>query len=352
MQRETRTAHYVVGVLTALSFVLLSLPLSSPVRAVKACASYILDPLSYEGERGYQKLAQAPERVRALLSADIDNRRLQEQVRGTAWLKTTVESLSVENERLRRELGLKTPPAPHPLWAHVMERDPLRWYSAVSVDAGQDRGVSLNDAVLGRVDDAAVAVGRVVDVRPRESTVLLLTDERSAVAAYLSSGTLEGLVQGQSQNPSRLLMNYINTEAKIVPGDAVYTSPTSATFPPDVLVGRVAEVNPRDQFLAFQSVQVVPALDAASLQEVLILRARAPVGEKAFIPASGDAGPPPASVAAPAAAAPPAPAAAPARRRRPAPAAPPPDSAPAPAAPPASGAPESSAAPAPAEGTP
>jgi rod shape-determining protein MreC len=334
MQRETRTAHYIVGVLTALSFVLLSLPLSSPVRAIKACASYILDPLSYEGERGYQKLAQAPERVRSLLSADIDNRRLQEQVRTTAWLKTTVESLSVENERLRRELGLKTPASPHPLWAHVMERDPLRWYSAVSVDAGQDRGVSLNDAVLGRLDDAAVAVGRVVDVRPRKSTVLLLTDERSAVAAYLSSGTLEGLVQGQSQNPARLLMNYINSEAKIVPGDSVYTSPTSATFPPDVLVGRVAEVNPRDPFLAFQSVQVVPALDAASLQEVLILRARAPVGEKAPAPADAPsaAAPPAVSTAAAAASAPPA------RRRRPAPiAARPPDAtspapAPAPAA--------------------
>lgn len=279
MQRETRIAHYVMGALMALSLVLLSLPLSSPVRAFKACAAYVLDPLSYEGERGFQRIAQAPERVRDLLTADVENRRLQEEVRGTSWLKSTVSSLSVENERLRRELGLKTPSALHPTWAHVMERDPLRWYSSVSVDAGEDQGVSLNDAVLGRRDDVVVAVGRVVEVRARESTVLLLTDERSAVAAYLSSGTLEGLVQGQSQNPARLLMNYINSEAKIVAGDSVYTSPTSVTFPPDVLVGSVAEVNPRDPFLAFQSVEVAPAMDAASLQEVLILRARAPSGE-------------------------------------------------------------------------
>jgi rod shape-determining protein MreC len=315
MQRETRIAHYVMGALMALSLVLLSLPLSSPVRAFKACAAYVLDPVSYEGELGYQRIAQAPEGVRRLLSADVDNRRLQDELRGTSWLKTTVESLSVENARLRAELGLKTPAALHPVWAHVMERDPMRWYSSVSVDAGEDRGVSLNDAVLGRRDDAVVAVGRIVDVRPNESTVLLLTDERSAVAAYLSSGTLEGLVQGQSQNSARLLMNYINSEAKIVPGDSVYTSPTSVTFPPDVLVGRVAEVNPRDPFLAFQSVEVAPALDAASLQEVLILRARAPSGEAAAARVAAAPAPAPAAAAPPAISSATA-AAAPVRRRR------------------------------------
>ena len=273
MQRETRIAHYVVGSLTALSLVLLSLPLSSPVRSFKACASYVFDPLAYEGERGYQKMAGVPVRVRERLTADILNRRLREDLRGTAWLKVTVESLSLENERLRLALGLKTTPGRRPLWAHVMERDPLHWYRSVSVDAGADLGVSLNDPVLGRKGDTVVTVGRVVEVRSHASTVLLLTDERSAVAAYLSSGTLEGLAQGQ--DGPHLRMNYLNSEARIVAEDSVYTSPTSATFPPDVLIGRVAKVYPRDPFLAFQAVEIDPALDATSLQEVLILCSRA-----------------------------------------------------------------------------
>jgi rod shape-determining protein MreC len=279
MHRETRIAHYVVSVLTALSLVLLSLPLSSPVRAFKACASYVLDPISYEGEKGSQRLAEAPSRVRELLSADIQNRRLQDELRRMSWLNASVEGLSLENDRLRRALGLKTPPGRHPVWAHVMERDPQHWYGSVGVDAGADRGVSLNDPVLGRKDDTVVAVGRVIEVRPLTSTVLLLTDQRSAAAAYLSSGTLEGLVQGQ--DAPHLRMNYLNSEARIVPDDFVYTSPTSATFPPDVMIVRVARVYPRDPFLAFQSVEVAPALDAAALQEVLILRVRMMPGEAA-----------------------------------------------------------------------
>jgi rod shape-determining protein MreC len=312
MQRETRIAHYVVGTLTALSLILLSLPLSSPVRAFKACAGYVFDPLSYEGERGSQRVAEAPSRVRELLSADIENRRLKDELRRTTWMKSSLDGLSLENDRLRRALGLKTPPGRYPIWAHVMERDPLRWYGSVGVDAGADKGVSLNDPVLGRKDDAVVAVGRVIEVRPLTSTVLLLTDQRSAAAAYLSSGTLEGLVQGQ--DAPHLRMNYLNSEARLVPDDLVYTSPTSATFPPDVLVGRVARVYPRDPFLAFQSVEVAPALDAAAMQEVLILRARTLPGEPPLpeapllVDRGAPAGSPPPAAVAPAPAAP--------RRRR------------------------------------
>ncbi|MBI5245926.1 MAG: rod shape-determining protein MreC [Elusimicrobia bacterium] len=277
MQRETRIANVVLGALAALSLLLLSLPLSTPVRSFKAGVGYLLDPLAYHGEAGYRRVADSPERIRRLLQADMENDQLRAELRRGEWVKTTVEALSLENERLRRALVLKSPSSRSPAWAHVMERDPIHWYRSLVVDAGGDRGVALGDPVLGPRDGQLVAVGRVVDVRPMTSTVLLLTDELSAAAAYLSSGTLEGLVQGQ--DGPRLRMNYLNAESALSAGDSVYTSPTSATFPPDVLIGRVAKVNPRDQFLTFQSVEIDPAADASSLQELMILRAKAPEGE-------------------------------------------------------------------------
>ncbi len=272
MQRETRIANFVLGALSALSLLLLSLPLSTPVRSFKAGAGYLLDPLAYHGEAGYRRFAGSPERIRQLLQADIENENLRAELRRGEWLATTVSALSLENERLRGALVLKAPMGRSPAWARVMERDPIHWYRSLVVDAGADRGVSLNDPVLGPRAGRLVAVGRVVDVRPHTSTVLLLTDELSAAAAYLSSGTLEGLVQGQ--DGPRLRMNYLNAESQLSEGDSVYTSPTSATFPPDVLIGRVARVNPRDPFLTFQSVEVAPAADASSLQELVILRSR------------------------------------------------------------------------------
>ena len=285
MQRETRIANIVLGALTALALLLLSLPLSTPVRSFKAGVGYLLDPLAYHGEAGYRRVAASPERIRQLLQADIENESLRAELRRGQWLATTVSALSLENERLRGALVLKAPAGRFPAWVHVMERDPIHWYRSLVVDAGSDRGVSLNDPVLGPRDGRLVAVGRVVDVRPNTSTVLLLTDELSAVAAYLSSGTLEGLVQGQ--DGPRLRMNYLNAESQLSEGDSVYTSPTSATFPPDVLIGHVARVNPRDPFLTFQSVEVTPAADASSLQELMILRVRPVEGEakpSAYVP--------------------------------------------------------------------
>ena len=286
MQRETRIANFVLGALAALSLLLLSLPLSTPVRSFKAATGYLLDPLAYHGEAGYTRVASAPDRIRGLIQADMENADLRAELRRGEWLKTTVEALSLENERLRRALVLKAPSPRSPAWAHVMERDPVHWYRSLVVDAGADRGVGLNDPVLGPRDGQLVAVGRVVDVRPKMSTVLLLTDEGASVAAYLSSGTFEGLVQGQ--DGPRLRMNYLNAEVQLSTGDTVYTSPTSATFPPDVLIGKVARVNQRDPFLTFQSVEIAPAADASSLQELMILRQKAPEGEgkpPAYVPA-------------------------------------------------------------------
>src|SRR5687768_17563989 len=109
MQRETRIANFILGALSALSLLLLSLPLSTPVRSFKAGVGYLLDPLAYHGEAGYRRIADSPERVRRLLQADIENAGLRAELKRGEWLATTVTSLSLENERLRAALVLKAP---------------------------------------------------------------------------------------------------------------------------------------------------------------------------------------------------------------------------------------------------
>ncbi len=178
-------------------------------------------------------------------------------------------------------MGLKMRGGHEALWAHVMERDPLRWYRSIMVDAGAEQGVSLNAPVLGQQGDTLVVVGRVSGVRPKTAVVLLVTDELSSVAAYAVSQSttvdeegapksFEGLLQGQGS--SRLRMNYLSPDAEVNKGDLIYISQTSATFPPDVLLGRISRVFPLDPFLTFQSVEVQPALEASRLKEVVILK--------------------------------------------------------------------------------
>jgi rod shape-determining protein MreC len=270
MHREARIANYVLAAFSVVSLVLLSLPLTAPVQAFKACVVYLLDPAAYNGARGVERLAAAPAAARSLLAADSENRLMLEQVRQALWVKAEADALRADNRRLRAALGLKPPAQREAVWASVMERDPLHWYRSVVVGAGREQGIALNAPVLGAKGGALAAVGRIVEVRARSSVVLLATDELSSVAAYLSSSTAEGLVQGQGS--SRLRMEYLSPEASLSAGYLVYTSPTSAIFPPDILIGRVSRVYARDPFLTFQSVEVQPAVDASSLEELMILR--------------------------------------------------------------------------------
>ncbi|MBI5239556.1 MAG: rod shape-determining protein MreC [Elusimicrobia bacterium] len=292
MYRETQVSNYVLAVLAALALVLLSLPLSAPVRAFKAAAVYLLHPAAFYGAKGEQRLAQVPPRLASLLRADLENVQLQAQLRETLWQKSELDGLRAENHRLAQALGLRTPSGHTPLWADVMERDPLHWYNSIMVTAGSDQGVTLNAPVFGDQDGTLVAIGRVAEVRPDASLVLLMTDELSSVAAYLSTSAVEGLIQGQGG--PRLRMNYLPADVVLSTGDLVFTSPTSATFPGEILLGRVTAVNPHDPFLTFQSVEVRPAADAAALNHVMILLAAGP-GRPAAAPAPPKAQKPPPS---------------------------------------------------------
>jgi cell shape-determining protein MreC len=81
-------------------------------------------------------------------------------------------------------------------------------------------------------------------------------------------------------------MNYLPSEVALSTGDLVYTSPTSATFPGEIMLGRVMAINPRDPFLTFQSVEVRPAADAAALSYVMVLR---PAGAAEWAAAAAEA---------------------------------------------------------------
>lgn len=272
MHHETKVANYLLAVFSAVALVLLSLPLSRPVRSFKACAVYLLNPAVYFGAQGVERLASIPEGVSRLLRVDIDNQNLRAEARQSLLLRSEIEALQRENRRLSAALGLKAPAeSRRPIWARVMERDPQHWYRSFMVDVGADQGVGVNDPVLGQKGDSLAAVGRIVETRGNSSIVLLLTDELSSVAAYLSSSRLEGLIQGQGN--ARLRMNYLSSEAPLQDNDLVYTSPASATFPGEIMIGAVVKIHPPDPFLTFQSVEVRPAVEASTLEEVLILRA-------------------------------------------------------------------------------
>lgn len=277
MHREARIANYLLAALTTVSVIFLFLPLSGPVESVKVGLSYIFHPVAFTGSEAVARLAEAPDSIRRLINADVRNQILMEENRNALLLKSEAQTLRLENTRLRKTLGLKGTLRRSALWARVMERDGLHWYHSLMVNAGADLGVEVNSPVLARIGDELVLAGRISEVGPTTAKVLLVTDDLSSVAAYVGPKRLEGLIEGKGGEGLR--MDYLPSESVVTEGESVFTSVNSATFPRNVLIGRVTRVNPADEFLTFPSVEVMPAIANTSLSEVMILKPRATAKE-------------------------------------------------------------------------
>ncbi|MBI3297697.1 MAG: rod shape-determining protein MreC [Elusimicrobia bacterium] len=276
MNRDSRIANWLLLILAAAALTLLSLQATAKVAQLRAVVAYLLEPLPYHGDRLAARLEAVPAGAARIIAADVElveaRRRLQE----AEVLKAELSAARVENERLAVALGMRPLAGRTVRWARVMERDPQNWYRSVLIDAGEEQGIDVNAPVLGLDGSTLAVVGRVTEVNPRTAKVLLLSDELSALAAYFPTQGWEGLVQGQGT--TKLRMNYLPVDAKFAVGDEVHTSPTSASFPPGLMVGRVSRVFQRDPFLAFQAVELERAVAAGRLKEVMVL---APLTEPA-----------------------------------------------------------------------
>lgn len=274
MHRELRLANRLVIFFVGISILLLSLPLSGLVASFKFSLQYLINPEIYQGSSGLERLSNIPSSLRNLLLADVQNRKLKDEIKSEPVLESEIESLKVENNRLRSEMDFGKRASFSFTWAKVIKRSPADWYQDFIISIGKNKGIEPNAPVFAVAGPTIVAIGRVVETRTATAVVELLTSDLSAVDSYVVSqssrtkGAFNGLTQGQ--NAPDLQISYLPVQASLKEGDKVYTSPHSASFPPSIWIGTVAKVYPVDPFLIFKSADVYPALSPGEINEVLV----------------------------------------------------------------------------------
>ena len=99
----------------------------------------------------------------------------------------------------------------------------------------KDMGVSGPDGI----------VGRVILVSENYCRVMSLLNHNSKVSATLKRGLYNGIIDwdGKEANPAILLMHNISKSAQVKRGDTVVTSSLSGSFPPNLMVGTVTEID-------------------------------------------------------------------------------------------------------------
>ena len=160
------------------------------------------------------------------------------------------------------------------VWSRIVNKTPADWYGSFYIDRGSESGVTVNDTVLGMEQGKAGLAGRVLEVYPKFSKVLLLTNGAASAVCAIGPEGLEALVEGKGT--WMLKMNYVPEEAVLTEGTEVVTSPGGLLFPPGVSVGKVKKVYPRESSMNFVTADVVPSVNVNTLKEVFVLRRSLP----------------------------------------------------------------------------
>jgi rod shape-determining protein MreC len=179
----------------------------------------------------------------------IRNRELQSQVAETQRLAALLNFRDAHPEAqmlAAQVIGSSADPTSHTLFINRGDRDHLR----------------LN---LGVITSEGI-VGKIVEVLPNTSQVLLINDKDSGVGAMFAGSRTHGVVKGSGDPEPH--MEYVINDEKVTEGEAIVTSGEDHIFPKDLPIGTVQAANPGNPF---QIIRVQPAARLDRLEDVIVL---------------------------------------------------------------------------------
>jgi rod shape-determining protein MreC len=176
-------------------------------------------------------------------------------------LKKTNDALVLENARLRQQLkeNFEAPDSNRRLFYDTLRTDSgksiRKWEileakvvnntislrtNYLTIHRGYRQGVRTNMGVAGPQG----IVGSVINVSENFAVVMSMLHPQFNVVAKLKKGSENGTVYWDGNSPEFVSMRNIPRSANVVVGDTVLTSQISSLFPPNLMVGRVAEIVP------------------------------------------------------------------------------------------------------------
>lgn len=189
-----------------------------------------------------------------------------------AALRARVERLETENvtlrealERVPEEAALARAQmrAPAGIPATVIGFDPENALRIVTIDRGAKDGLRRDDGVVA----GDGAVGRIVEVGPLSSKVLLINDPTSRLPALVQHGRWWAIAVGTQDH---VKLRFVSQDAPLRVGDAVVTG-EGRSFRAGVLIGRISHVEPKPAGALDQTAIVEPAANLAALTRVLVV---------------------------------------------------------------------------------
>ena len=242
------------------------------VRLIRYWAVTLLTPVERVGTWAFSNVGGVWSGYVGLRHTHAENQRLQSELDRLQLRNRELESQAAEAQRLAvllnfhethgeapmlaaQVIGASADPSSHTLFINRGERDHVRRNLPVITPDG--------------------VVGKIVEVFPSSSQVLLINDKDSGVGALLASSRTHGVVKGSGDPDPR--MDYVVSDEKVQPGDSVLTSGDDRIFPKGLLIGTVRDAAPANPF---QIIHIKPATRLDRLEDVIVLLSQQELASK------------------------------------------------------------------------
>ena len=135
----------------------------------------------------------------------------------------------------------------------------------ITIDRGSKHGIAKGMSVISSTG----LVGKVEFTSSNFACILSILSSKQQVSAKLKDGTFKSTVW-ENDHPEIFQMKDMPPEAKVKPGDSVFTTPYGNIFPPDVLIGRVSKIQINKKN-GKQQLSLIPATNFRNLQYVYVV---------------------------------------------------------------------------------
>ena len=200
-----------------------------------------------------------------LFGVRAENRALRERVERLEDRRRVLDDLERENTELRDLLAMADRTELDTVAARVVALAPSNFEWTITIDVGSDDGLARGMPVV----DGDGLVGRVIQVTPTASRVLLAIDPSFSAAARSATSGEVGVIDGRGGDP--MVLRLLDPDAEVAQGDAVVTSSyQGGVFPAGIPVGTVSEITEGSSPMSSE-VLVNPYVDFTRLHHVLVV---------------------------------------------------------------------------------
>ena len=206
------------------------------------------------------------------------NQQLRQEVTQLREEQAAFAEDAAQGRRLQAMLGFQQKYIARTVAAQVIGTSGSDRAHVLYLDKGSADGLVPNQAVITPYG----VVGKLRDVFPHTSQLLLINDSSSGAGVLLESTRIRGIIRGTGSGDVEI--NNLTADDRIKPGEQVVTSGGDQVFPRGLPVGTIASITPDPQRQPYTAIRIKPAADLSRLEEVLVI-----TGTSATLPGSAQA---------------------------------------------------------------